>query len=146
MISNPKAVLHFFRLHAPWNLLCHYAEELNFRAPIQVITHLLHLSWFNNWDRVLSYCDNTCKLCLTFKHVTKTKNAHTLFPMQNNTALSKSKHKDNIMQLLWEFVLWALFVVVIQDNSGNNRGAHFMVRSAVFCKLLGRQQVHRFPC
>ena len=28
--------IHFIKLHAPWPLLCKYAEELNLRAPLQV--------------------------------------------------------------------------------------------------------------
>ena len=28
--------IHFIKLHAPWSLLCTYAEELNLRAPLQV--------------------------------------------------------------------------------------------------------------
>ena len=28
--------VHFFKLHAPWPILCKYAEELNLRAPLQV--------------------------------------------------------------------------------------------------------------
>ena len=33
--------IHFIKLHAPWSLLCTYAEELNLRAPLQV----------SGWDR-----------------------------------------------------------------------------------------------
>lgn len=36
ILTRPKNTLHFIKLHAPWNLLCRYAEELNLRAPIQV--------------------------------------------------------------------------------------------------------------
>ena len=28
--------IHFIKLHAPWPLLCKFAEELNLRAPLQV--------------------------------------------------------------------------------------------------------------
>lgn len=31
-----KNNIHFIKLHAPWPLLCKYAEELNLRAPLQV--------------------------------------------------------------------------------------------------------------
>jgi len=34
--EQTKNTIHFIRLHAPWPLLCRYAEELNLRAPIQV--------------------------------------------------------------------------------------------------------------
>ena len=36
VIEQSKNTIHFIRLHAPWPLLCRYAEELNLRAPIQV--------------------------------------------------------------------------------------------------------------
>ena len=36
MIDSGKTNLHFVRVHAPWTVLCKYAEELNLRAPIQV--------------------------------------------------------------------------------------------------------------
>ncbi len=36
VLHRSKNTLHFIRLHAPWPLLCRYAEELNLRAPIQV--------------------------------------------------------------------------------------------------------------
>lgn len=28
--------LHYIKLHAPWDVLCYYAEDLSFRAPLQV--------------------------------------------------------------------------------------------------------------
>ena len=34
--------VHFFKLHAPWPVLCKYAEELNLRAPLQVCIVKLH--------------------------------------------------------------------------------------------------------
>ena len=36
VIDSGKTNLHFVRVHAPWVVLCKYAEELNLRAPIQV--------------------------------------------------------------------------------------------------------------
>ena len=36
VLEQSKNTIHFIRLHAPWPLLCRYAEELNLRAPIQV--------------------------------------------------------------------------------------------------------------
>ena len=36
IIDSGTKNLHFVRVHAPWKLLCKYAEELNLRAPIQV--------------------------------------------------------------------------------------------------------------
>ena len=36
VIDSGKTNLHFVRVHAPWMVLCKYAEELNLRAPIQV--------------------------------------------------------------------------------------------------------------
>lgn len=36
IVEQAKFSIHFIRLHAPWPLLCRYAEELNLRAPIQV--------------------------------------------------------------------------------------------------------------
>jgi hypothetical protein len=36
VLVRPKNKLHFIRVHAPWLVLCTYAEELNLRAPIQV--------------------------------------------------------------------------------------------------------------
>ncbi|XP_046389365.1 anoctamin-7-like [Ischnura elegans] len=33
--SGRSKVLHFIKLHAPWPVLCHYAEELSMRAPLQ---------------------------------------------------------------------------------------------------------------
>jgi hypothetical protein len=34
--ASGRKVLCFIKLHAPWPVLCHYAEELNMRAPLQV--------------------------------------------------------------------------------------------------------------
>ena len=36
-----KNNIHFIKLHAPWPLLCKYAEELNLRAPLQVLEEVL---------------------------------------------------------------------------------------------------------
>ncbi|XP_065333493.1 anoctamin-7-like isoform X2 [Cloeon dipterum] len=33
--ASGRKVLCFIKLHAPWPVLCHYAEELNMRAPLQ---------------------------------------------------------------------------------------------------------------
>lgn len=40
--------VHFFKLHAPWPILCKYAEELNLRAPLQVNN--------NVWQILLNSC------------------------------------------------------------------------------------------
>ena len=34
--KEAKTPLHFVKLHAPFHVLCQFAEELNLRAPIQV--------------------------------------------------------------------------------------------------------------
>jgi anoctamin-7 len=34
--TSNKKLLCFIKLHATWPILCHYAEELNMRAPLQV--------------------------------------------------------------------------------------------------------------
>lgn len=34
-----KKCVHFTKIHAPWSVLCQYAEELNMRAPLQVKMH-----------------------------------------------------------------------------------------------------------
>merc|ERR1719361_2517189 len=38
VIHRSKNTLHFIKLHGPWQLLCRYAEELNLRAPIQLLS------------------------------------------------------------------------------------------------------------
>ena len=35
MENGHKKQLYFIKLHATWSVLCHYAEELNMRAPLQ---------------------------------------------------------------------------------------------------------------
>ncbi|XP_067007730.2 anoctamin-7 isoform X2 [Anabrus simplex] len=45
--SNRKLVC-FIKLHATWSVLCHYAEELNMRAPLQA-----HPNPSNNWSEML---------------------------------------------------------------------------------------------
>ena len=34
--QDKKVKLHFIKCHAPWEVLLFYAEELNFRAPLEV--------------------------------------------------------------------------------------------------------------
>jgi hypothetical protein len=34
--TSNKKLLCFIKLHATWPILCHYAEEMNMRAPLQV--------------------------------------------------------------------------------------------------------------
>ena len=34
--SDNKKLVHFLKLHATWPVMCHYAEELSMRAPLQV--------------------------------------------------------------------------------------------------------------
>ena len=36
MTQDKKVKLHFIKCHAPWEVLLFYAEELNFRAPLEV--------------------------------------------------------------------------------------------------------------
>ncbi|KAJ4430987.1 hypothetical protein ANN_19580, partial [Periplaneta americana] len=36
--TNNKKLVCFIKLHATWPVLCHYAEELNMRAPLQTVT------------------------------------------------------------------------------------------------------------
>ncbi|XP_059085679.1 anoctamin-7-like isoform X3 [Tigriopus californicus] len=50
IIQRPKNTLHFIRLHAPWPLLCRYAEELNLRAPIQEHQTEAHPNPSGNWS------------------------------------------------------------------------------------------------
>ena len=38
-ITQSKNKISFIKVHAPWSLLCRYAEELNLRAPLQVKAH-----------------------------------------------------------------------------------------------------------
>jgi len=45
IMDRSKNVLRFIKLHAPWPLLCRYAEELNLRAPIQA-----HPNPSGNWS------------------------------------------------------------------------------------------------
>ncbi|XP_023344945.1 anoctamin-6 [Eurytemora carolleeae] len=35
VVAQCKNNLHFLKIHAPWSLICRYAEELNLRAPLQ---------------------------------------------------------------------------------------------------------------
>ena len=35
--QDTSASAHYIKLHAPWSLLCRLAEELNLRAPLQVM-------------------------------------------------------------------------------------------------------------
>lgn len=39
--SQNRKLVYFIKVHATWPVLCHYAEELNMRAPLQV-NHSLH--------------------------------------------------------------------------------------------------------
>ena len=41
--QDTSASAHYIKLHAPWSLLCRLAEELNLRAPLQVM--LVHPSY-----------------------------------------------------------------------------------------------------
>lgn len=38
-IQSQKKITFFIKIHAPWDVLCFYAEDLCFRAPLQEITH-----------------------------------------------------------------------------------------------------------
>ncbi|PSN45102.1 Anoctamin-7 [Blattella germanica] len=46
--SNNKKLVCFIKLHATWPVLCHYAEELNMRAPLQA-----HPNPSVNWSHLL---------------------------------------------------------------------------------------------
>ena len=37
--QDKSSSAHYIKLHAPWPVLCRLAEELNLRAPLQVIIH-----------------------------------------------------------------------------------------------------------
>ena len=37
--QDKSSSAHYIKLHAPWSVLCRLAEELNLRAPLQVIIH-----------------------------------------------------------------------------------------------------------
>lgn len=39
--SQNRKLVYFIKVHATWPVLCHYAEELNMRAPLQV-NHPFH--------------------------------------------------------------------------------------------------------
>ncbi|XP_071532826.1 anoctamin-7-like isoform X2 [Panulirus ornatus] len=43
-----KKAIYFIKLSAPWPVLCHYAEELNMRAPLQA-----HNNPSTNWSEVI---------------------------------------------------------------------------------------------
>lgn len=51
VLERSKTILRFIKLHAPWELLCRYAEELNLRAPIQVS--------FSLWMKLYTLFHNT---------------------------------------------------------------------------------------
>ena len=36
VVESEKKIITYYKIHAPWNALLFYAEELNFRAPLQV--------------------------------------------------------------------------------------------------------------
>ena len=46
--SSNKKLVYFIKLHATWPVLCHYAEELNMRAPLQA-----HPNPSVNWSHLL---------------------------------------------------------------------------------------------
>jgi len=48
VMEECKNNIHFIKLHAPWPLLCKYAEELNLRAPLQA-----HPNPSGNWTEWL---------------------------------------------------------------------------------------------
>nr|CAD7199295.1 unnamed protein product [Timema douglasi] len=46
--SSNKKLVYFIKLHATWPVLCHYAEELNMRAPLQA-----HPNPSMNWSEMI---------------------------------------------------------------------------------------------
>jgi anoctamin-7 len=35
-VESEKKMVHFLKVHAPWDVLCYYAEDMSMRAPLQV--------------------------------------------------------------------------------------------------------------
>nr|XP_011452544.2 anoctamin-7 isoform X3 [Crassostrea gigas] len=56
-IQSQKKITFFIKIHAPWDVLCFYAEDLCFRAPLQKITHSkAHPNPADNWsENVLKF-------------------------------------------------------------------------------------------
>ncbi|XP_077867416.1 anoctamin-7-like, partial [Saccoglossus kowalevskii] len=48
IIEGDKKTIFYVKLHAPWDLCCFFAEELNFRAPLQA-----HSNPSSNWSEKL---------------------------------------------------------------------------------------------
>ncbi|XP_064079852.1 anoctamin-7-like isoform X2 [Macrobrachium nipponense] len=61
--ESGKGTICFIKLSAPWEVLCHYAEELNMRAPLQELTGSSYKNAYDNpstnWSEVVLR-----KLCL----------------------------------------------------------------------------------
>ncbi|XP_037075179.1 anoctamin-7-like isoform X2 [Pollicipes pollicipes] len=45
IVPGAKKTIHFIKLHAPWDVLCTWAEELKMKAPLQVRPNMPH-----NWS------------------------------------------------------------------------------------------------
>ncbi|XP_043227614.1 anoctamin-7-like [Amphibalanus amphitrite] len=41
IVPGPKKTIYFIKLHAPWDVLCTWAEELKMRAPLQPLFHMV---------------------------------------------------------------------------------------------------------
>ena len=45
--QDRKTKVHFIKLHVPWEVLLFYAEELSFRAPLEVCTICFDISFYD---------------------------------------------------------------------------------------------------
>ncbi|XP_054838891.1 anoctamin-7-like [Eublepharis macularius] len=43
--QNPKKLVYFVLLNAPWSVLCYYAEDLRLRVPLQAVPNQAVLNW-----------------------------------------------------------------------------------------------------
>ncbi|XP_077205145.1 anoctamin-7 [Paroedura picta] len=43
--QNPKKLVYFVLLNAPWSVLCYYAEDLRLRVPLQAVPNQAILNW-----------------------------------------------------------------------------------------------------
>lgn len=42
-VQNEKTLINFIKIHAPWSVVCEWAEHLSMRAPLQVSYHRYNL-------------------------------------------------------------------------------------------------------
>ena len=56
-IESEKKIIYYIKIHAPWDVLCFYAEDLSMRAPLQVgIYYYVHNYTYNKeWQYDLIY-------------------------------------------------------------------------------------------